>query len=114
MSKVDRDTVRHVARLAYLEKPRVRGSDGQLAEPEEPLLSNEAVDRLTEELGNILAHVEQLRELDLEGVPPTSHGVPLPPLLRDDEAGGQLDTERALELAPRRGGDAFSVPKIIE
>ena len=93
---ISKDTVLHVARLSYLEIEEARL---------EPLIA---------ELGAILDHVRSIAALDLAGVEPTSHGVPLPPLLREDSPGPTLDTERALEGAPERSGEAFSVPKIIE
>jgi aspartyl-tRNA(Asn)/glutamyl-tRNA(Gln) amidotransferase subunit C len=93
---IARDTVLHMAQLAYLE------------------LDDARVEAISTELGAILEHVRAIDGLDLSGVEPTSHGVPLPPLLRDDEPGPTLDTERALSGAPERSGGAFSVPKIIE
>ncbi len=54
---LDRSQVLHVARLARLE------------------LSEEEVQRMAGELSKVLEHIEKIRELDLEGVPPTSHVV---------------------------------------
>ena len=54
---LDRDQVLHVARLARLE------------------LSEEEVERMASELSHVLDHIEKIGELDLEGVPPTSHVV---------------------------------------
>ncbi len=64
---IDREQVLHVARLARLE------------------LSDEEVERMTGELSGILEHVEKIAGLDLEGVPPTSHVVPMTNALRADE-----------------------------
>ena len=52
---LDRDQVLHVARLARLE------------------LSDDEVERMSVELSNVLDHIEKIGELDLDGVPPTSH-----------------------------------------
>ncbi len=54
---LDRAQVLHVARLARLE------------------LSEEEVERMAGELSKVLDHIEQIRELDLAGVEPTSHVV---------------------------------------
>ncbi len=111
---VDKDEVRRIARLAYLELPRVQDEKGRFSEPSDALLDDRELERLQAELNQILAYVEELKELDLEGVEPTSHGIPLDPLFRDDRADATLSTERALESAPKRVGDSFAVPKIIE
>ena len=64
---LDREQVLHVARLARLE------------------LDDDEVERMAAELSKVLDHVEQIRELDLEGVPPTSHVVDVTGVVRADE-----------------------------
>jgi aspartyl-tRNA(Asn)/glutamyl-tRNA(Gln) amidotransferase subunit C len=90
------DEVRSIARLAHL----------SLAPDEE--------ERMTRELGNILAYVRQLQELDVTGVPPTAH-VQLERLpLRDDDPGESLPRELALREAPRVASDGFAVPAFVD
>jgi aspartyl-tRNA(Asn)/glutamyl-tRNA(Gln) amidotransferase subunit C len=89
---IDRDQVLHVARLARLK------------------LTDEEVERMSGELSAILEHVEKIGELDLEGVEPTSHVVPLENVLRADEPRPSLPRERALEQAPDTDGVGFRVP----
>ena len=89
---IDRDTVVHVARLARL--------DLRAAE----------VDRLTAELGAILEAVSKVAELDLAGVPPTSHPLDLVNVWADDEPRSSLTLAEALANAPAREGDLFRVP----
>jgi aspartyl-tRNA(Asn)/glutamyl-tRNA(Gln) amidotransferase subunit C len=89
---IDRDQVLHVARLARLR------------------LSDDEVQRMTGELSQVLEHVERVRELDLDGVEPTSHVVPLENVLRPDEPHESLPRERALEQAPVTDGQGFTVP----
>jgi aspartyl-tRNA(Asn)/glutamyl-tRNA(Gln) amidotransferase subunit C len=96
MSKISPEEVRETAMLARLE------------------LSDEEVARLTRELDAILGYMEQLAKLDVTGVEPTTHAVPLDCPLADDTLGPQLDPERALADAPRRNDHFFEVPKIIE
>ena len=110
---IDRDDVLRVARLAYLELPRVN-KDGAWVEQDERLIDDAAADKLASDLAGILGYVSQLDALDLEGVTATSHGVPLPTRYRTDTRGPSLPTERALEGAPSRVGDGFAVPKVIE
>jgi aspartyl-tRNA(Asn)/glutamyl-tRNA(Gln) amidotransferase subunit C len=89
---IDRDHVHHVARLARL------------------ALTEEEVDRMATELSGILEHVEAIGELDLEGVPPTTHVVEIENVLRSDRIAPSLERSRALEGAPDPAGDSFRVP----
>lgn len=73
-------------------------------------LSDEEVDRMTEELSGILAHVDRIGQMDLEGVEPTAHVVALENVLRPDEPRPSLPPERALEPAPEAADGAFRVP----
>jgi aspartyl-tRNA(Asn)/glutamyl-tRNA(Gln) amidotransferase subunit C len=89
---IDREEVLHVARLARL------------------ALSDEEVDVMAKELSAVLDHIERISELDLDGVPPTSHVVDVPDALRPDEARPSLDRETALASAPNVVDDGFAVP----
>jgi len=89
---LDRAQVLHVARLARLE------------------LTDEEVDRMAAELSKVLDHIERIRELDLDDVPPTSHVVEVVNVLRADEPRPSLDREVALANAPERVDDGFGVP----
>ena len=62
------------------------------------------------ELSVILEAIEQIGELDLEGVQPTSHVVDLENVLRPDEPRPSLPRERALANAPDASDDGFRVP----
>jgi aspartyl-tRNA(Asn)/glutamyl-tRNA(Gln) amidotransferase subunit C len=89
---IDRDEVRHVARLARLE------------------LNDEEVDRMAVELAGVLEHISTIGELDLDGVAPTSHVVAVENALRPDEPRPSLTRERALAGAPAVLDDGFAVP----
>ncbi|MEI6447073.1 MAG: Asp-tRNA(Asn)/Glu-tRNA(Gln) amidotransferase subunit GatC [Actinomycetes bacterium] len=89
---IDRSDVLHIARLARLE------------------LDESEVDRIGSEISGILAHVERISELDLEGVEPTAHSVAQAGELREDDPGESLPRERALESAPDTDGIGFRVP----
>ena len=82
----------HVARLARLE------------------LSGDEVGRMASELSHVLDHIEKIRELDLEGVPPTSHVVDVVNVLRRDEPTPSLPREAILAAAPEPLNDGFGVP----
>ena len=111
---IDEAEVRRIARLAHLEYPRVRDRDGRWVEPDEHLIDDETLRRLAADITQILEHVKELERVDVSSIDPTSHGVPLPPLMRADEPEEGIDPERLLEGVPSRAGDAVSVPKIVE
>ena len=68
------------------------------------------------QLSAILAHVEQLKELDVSGVEPMTHALAAgeTPALRADEVRESLSPGEALANAPAREGTLFKVPRIIE
>jgi len=89
---IDRDEVRHVARLARL------------------ALSDEEVERMAVELAGVLEHIAMIGELDLDDVEPTSHVLAVENALRPDEPRACLTRERALESAPAVADGGFAVP----
>jgi aspartyl-tRNA(Asn)/glutamyl-tRNA(Gln) amidotransferase subunit C len=89
---LDRDQVLHVARLARLE------------------LSEVEVQRMAGELSHVLEHIEKIRELDLEGVEPTSHVAEVTDALRPDEPRPCLPPEVTLAAAPEPLEGGFGVP----
>jgi aspartyl-tRNA(Asn)/glutamyl-tRNA(Gln) amidotransferase subunit C len=93
---VDVATVRHIAKLA-----RIAVSDAE-------------VEALAPELNNILGWVEQLQEVDVEGVEPMTAVIPNALRLRQDEVtdGGKRDD--VLANAPAAEHGFFAVPKVIE
>jgi aspartyl-tRNA(Asn)/glutamyl-tRNA(Gln) amidotransferase subunit C len=111
---IDEREVRRIARLAHLEYPRIKDRDGRWIESDEHLIDDGTLRKLAADITQILEHVRELESIDVSGVEPTSHGVPLPPLLREDEPRPGIDPEKLLEGAPSRTGDAVSVPKIVE
>ncbi len=77
-------------------------------------LTAEEEAHLGPQLGEILKYVAKLKELDIEGVNPTAHAVPLTNVLRKDEPRESLSQEDALRNAPRAANGLFIVPKIVE
>ena len=93
---IDAATVRKVARLA------------RIAEPEERL------EPLARELTGIMAWIEQLNEVDTDGVEPMTSAVHMPAPMREDVVteGGAPDL--VLSNSPKRAGNFFVVPKVVE
>ena len=89
---LDRDQVLHVARLA-----RMR-------------LDEDEVEKMAAELSHVLEHVDRIRELDLDGVPPTSHAVDLGTVTRPDDPRPCLTNAEALAAAPEPVNGGFGVP----
>ena len=77
-------------------------------------LSPEEEQKIGSKLGNILAYIEKLKELDVTDVQPTAHAVPLINVMRPDEVRPSLPTEEALRNAPAQANGLFLVPKIVE
>jgi aspartyl-tRNA(Asn)/glutamyl-tRNA(Gln) amidotransferase subunit C len=93
---IDAATVRKVARLA------------RIAEPEEKL------EPLARELSGIMAWIEQLNEVDTDGVTPMTSAVSMPMPMREDVVTEGGDAERVLSNAPKTKDHFFVVPKVVE
>lgn len=66
------------------------------------------------QLENILSHVNELKEVDVSGVEPTAHAIPVKNVFRADEPRASLDHDTVIANAPREKAGQFFVPKIIE
>lgn len=89
---ITKEDVLHVARLARL------------------ALTEEEVERFQAQLSAILEAVGKVQELDLEGVPPTSHPLDLVNVWRDDEPRESWPRDRTLALAPEGEDGQYRVP----
>jgi aspartyl-tRNA(Asn)/glutamyl-tRNA(Gln) amidotransferase subunit C len=92
---ITRDEVAHLARLSRL------------------ALSDEELDHLAPQLGQIIAAVAQVQEVAAEGIPPTSHATGLTNVFRDDQPRPCLLPEEALSQAPAIEQQRFKVPRIL-
>ena len=94
-SLLGEDAVRKVARLS-----RLAIDEGQI-----PLYA--------EQLSSILTHIEKLQEVDLGGVEPMAHPLPIQNRLDEDEPGTSMPVEALLRNAPAVEGDYIAVPKVL-
>lgn len=94
MSLSERE-VRHVAMLARLS------------------LTDEQVETLRGELNSILGHIDQIQRLNLDGVKPMTHAVPLVNSTREDVCHECLPRDLALLNAPEAEAGAFVIPRIV-
>jgi aspartyl-tRNA(Asn)/glutamyl-tRNA(Gln) amidotransferase subunit C len=93
--RITREDVAHVADLARL------------------TLSEEELDRFTDQLAAVLDHARDVEALDTAGVPPTAHPLPLRNILRDDEVRPSLDRDEVLAQAPAAEDRRFAVPPVL-
>ena len=93
---IDAATVRKVAKLA------------RIAEPEEKL------EALAKELSGILNWIEQLNEVDTDGVEPMTTSVAMQLPMREDVVTEGGDPAKVLANSPKQAGDFFVVPKVVE
>lgn len=77
-------------------------------------LSPDEEQKMAAHLAGVLGYIEKLKELDVTGVEPTAHAVPLVNVLRPDVVRPSLDHEAAMANAPAKANGLFLVPKIVE
>ncbi len=93
---VDKDTVRRIARLARL------------------AIEEERVEPMVNELNGILAWVEQLKEVDVEGVQPMTSVVEQRLKMREDVITEPNNADALMVNAPGGEDHFFVVPKVVE
>ena len=93
---IDAATVRRVAHLARIKTPEDR------------------LEHLAQELNGILAWIEQLDEVDIQGVEPMTSNVSQPLRLRDDVVTDGGNVEAGLSNAPKAADGFYVVPKVVE
>ena len=93
---VDADTVRRIAHLARIK------------------VADEEIEHLRGELNAILAFVEHLAQVNVDGVEPMTSVTPMQMKKRPDVVTDGGDVEAVLANAPAREGDFFLVPKVVE
>lgn len=93
-----RAQVQHIAELAKLK------------------LSDDEIDRMTQQLSAILDHAARLQELDTAAIPPTASVVSLQNVLREDRVAPSLPREQVIANAPDKSedGEFFRVKAILK
>jgi aspartyl-tRNA(Asn)/glutamyl-tRNA(Gln) amidotransferase subunit C len=92
---IDNEQVRKVANLARLE------------------LTADEETQFTDQLGSILDYIEQLNQLDVTDVEPTTRAIDVSNVTREDILQPYPEREAILNSAPQQEGDFFRVPKIL-
>ena len=94
--KLSREEVLHIARLARLG------------------LSEDEVNKFSEQLSNLLEHFEMLQQVDTSGIPPTTQSIALQNVMKQDEITPSLPQQEILDNAPQRDGNLFKVKAVLE
>jgi aspartyl-tRNA(Asn)/glutamyl-tRNA(Gln) amidotransferase subunit C len=96
MTQISRDDVQHLAQLSSLQ------------------LSDTEADSLTTDIENILGYVQQLAELNTDGVEPTYQVTDLDNVWRDDVViDDGVSREQLLALSPDQANNQVKVPKVL-
>jgi len=77
------------------------------------LLSDEELATMTAQLDQIVGYVDQLAELNTDGVEPMAHALDLANVFADDELEPSLPREAALANAPHHDGECYLVPAVL-
>ena len=88
--------LKHIARLARLH------------------FKDEELKVFESQVAGILKLVDELKEVNMDGVEPTSHPLDIKNVFREDEVNPSLPIEEFLKQSPRSRGRFFEVPKVIE
>ncbi len=94
--KLSHEEVHHIARLSRV------------------ALTEAEVERMSEQLSNILENFEILRQVDTTNVPPTAQSISLNTIMREDVIAPSLSPEEVLANAPQKEGDFIKVRAILE
>jgi aspartyl-tRNA(Asn)/glutamyl-tRNA(Gln) amidotransferase subunit C len=92
---ITRDEVAHLAHLSRLD------------------LSEQELDHFAGQLDVIIAAVARVQEVAAEGIPPTTHALPITNVFRDDVIVAPIGAQAALDQAPAADQDRFRVPRIL-
>jgi aspartyl-tRNA(Asn)/glutamyl-tRNA(Gln) amidotransferase subunit C len=76
-------------------------------------LTDEELDHFAVQLDQIISAVARVQEVAAEGIPPTSHAVPVTNVLRDDVVVPPLGADKVLDQAPAVQEQRFRVPRIL-
>jgi aspartyl-tRNA(Asn)/glutamyl-tRNA(Gln) amidotransferase subunit C len=76
-------------------------------------LSDNELDKMTTQLGDILQYMDLLSEVDTEQVEPMAHALDVCGVFRDDQVRPSLDRDEALANAPNRDDECYRVPAVL-
>src|SRR4051812_34940546 len=99
--------------MAAMAEPISRADVAHVAKLARLALTDEELERFTEQLGAVLEHAADVAALDTAGVPPTAHPLPVHNVFRADQPRPSLDRGEVLAQAPAAEEGRFRVPRIL-
>jgi aspartyl-tRNA(Asn)/glutamyl-tRNA(Gln) amidotransferase subunit C len=94
--KLERDAVLHIAKLARVD------------------LTDQEIEKFSEQLSGIIEHFDVLNTVDTDGVEPTAHTLPLRNVMAEDESRPSLTREEVLAMAPNTQAGYLRVRAVLE
>lgn len=76
-------------------------------------LTDDELNTMTRQLGQVVEYMDSLSELNTEGVEPMAHAVAVANVFRDDQVRPSLPREAALANAPHHDGQFYLVPAVL-
>ncbi len=77
-------------------------------------LTEQELEKYTNDLSNIVDYANELSKIDIEGVKPTAHILDIKNVFRKDNVESSYDRERILQNAPTKAAGCITVPKVVE
>ena len=77
-------------------------------------LTDVELETMTRQLSAIVDYVDQLKQVNTDGVEPLAHALPVQNVFRPDDPVPSLPVDDALRNAPARAGDYFAVPAVFD
>lgn len=93
---ISKEEVMHIAKLSKLN------------------LTDNELPKYTKDLSSIVNFVNELSEIDIEGVKPTAHILDINNVFRKDEMQPSYDREKILKNAQTKAAGCITVPKVVE
>ncbi|MBN2238776.1 MAG: Asp-tRNA(Asn)/Glu-tRNA(Gln) amidotransferase subunit GatC [Dehalococcoidales bacterium] len=94
--KISREEVLHIAQLARMG------------------ITDEEVDKMTEQLSDILANFEVLQQVNTDNVSPTAQSIALQNVISEDVVSPSMDTDSLLANAPEKEQDHLKIRAVLE
>ncbi len=94
--KVSKDEIEKIAHLARLE------------------VDENQIEKMSEQISNILQYIDKLKDVNVEGVKPASGAAFMQNVLREDERKESPGPKVTLANAPQRDDDFFTVPRVVK
>ena len=74
----------------------------------------EELSTFVQQLSAILDYMQQLQQVNTDGIEPLAHPLPVQNVFREDQPAPSLPVDEALANAPRRLGDFYGVPAVFD